>query len=102
MRNVTDSSRSASGQFQQVVAAFLAQPGLPFAGVLAAERVERVFAKHDNLFGRSAIYSTAVMVWSFLSQVLRDGKDASCQAGGGARRQLLWATGSRLANVGYR
>ena len=80
MRNVTDFGSGASGDFPRVVAAFLAQPGLPFAGVLSAERVERVFAKHDNLFGLNAIYSTAVMVWSFLSQVLRDGKEASCQA----------------------
>ena len=58
MRNVTDSRSSASGQFQQVMAAFLAQPGLPFAGVLSAERVERVFAKHQNLFAMHGIYST--------------------------------------------
>jgi putative transposase len=32
------------------------------------------------LFGQETIYSTAIMVWSFLSQVLRDGKEASCQA----------------------
>ena len=31
------------------------------------------------LFGRT-VYSTAMMVWSFLGQVLRDGKEASCQA----------------------
>jgi putative transposase len=80
MRNVTDPNGSASGKFQQVVAAFLTQPGLPFARVVSAERIERVFTKHDNLFGMNTVYSTAVMVWSFLSQVLRDGKEASCQA----------------------
>ena len=41
---------------------------------------QRIFAKHANLFATGAIYSTAVIVWSFLSQVLRDGKEASCQA----------------------
>lgn len=75
----TSSDRGASS-FQRVVEAFLAQPGLPFAEVLAAERIERVFAKHGGLFGQQGIYHTAVMVWSFLSQVLRDGKEASCQA----------------------
>ena len=80
MRNVTDSRSRASGEFQRVVAAFLTQPGLPFASVLSVERIERVFTKHGNLFGMNAVYSTAVMVWSFLSQVLRDGKEASCQA----------------------
>ena len=43
------------------------------------ERIERVFAAYNGLFGGS-VYSTAVMVWSFLGQVLRDGKEASCQA----------------------
>ncbi len=60
IRNVTDSSSSVSGQFQQVVAAFLSQPGLPFAGLLSAERVQRVFAKHQNLFAMNGIYSTDV------------------------------------------
>ena len=80
MAGLADSSASGSNSFQKVVAAFLAQPGLPFAHVLSAERIERIFAKHDNLFGAGAIYSTAVMVWSFLGQVLRDGKEASCQS----------------------
>ncbi len=52
----------------------------PFAGILSVERIERVFAKHDGLFGRHGIYTSAIMVWSFLSQVLRDGKEASCQS----------------------
>lgn len=80
MRNITDSDNSASGKFQQVVAAFLAQPGLPFAGVLSAERVQRVFAKHQNLFAMDSIYSTINVLWAFLGQVLRDGKEAACQA----------------------
>jgi len=66
--------------FRQVVATFLSQPGLPFAGVLSAERIERIFAKHGNLFGMSAVYSTVVTLWAFLGQVLRDGKEASCQS----------------------
>lgn len=78
--SVPDSGRSGRSSFGQLAAAFLAQPGLPFANVLSAERIERVFARHDNLFGLGAVYSTAMMAWSFLSQVLRDGKEASCQA----------------------
>lgn len=73
-------SGGGSNSFQRVVDAFLSQPGLPFANVLSAERIERIFTKHGNLFGTGAIYSTAVMLWSFLSQVLRDGKEASCRA----------------------
>ena len=73
-------SNGGSNGFQRVADAFLSQPGLPFANVLSSERIERIFTKHSNLFATGAIYSTAVMVWSFLSQVLRDGKEASCQA----------------------
>jgi len=79
-RSNSDRSDSCRNGFQQVVAAFLSQPGLPFANILSAERIERIFRRHDNLFGTGAIYSTAVMVWSFLGQVLRDGKQAACQA----------------------
>lgn len=69
-----------SGSFQQVANAFLSGEGLPFANILSAERIERVFARHACQFGLHGVYTTALMVWSFLSQVLRDGKEASCQA----------------------
>jgi hypothetical protein len=73
------SSRGTSS-FQKVVRSFLAGTGLPFAEVLSAERIERVFRKHRCDFGQRGIYSAAMMLWSFLSQVLRDGKEAACQA----------------------
>ena len=77
---IPGSPRRGSGNFQQVSDAFLAREGLPFAEVLSAERIERVFAKCGCLFGLHGVYTTAIIVWSFLSQVLRDGKEASCQA----------------------
>ena len=80
MRNVTDFGSSASRQFQRVVAAFLSQPGLPFASVLSSERVRRIFSKHQNLFSMHGIFSTVNVLWAFLGQVLRDGKEAACQA----------------------
>ena len=79
MTYVTDFPASGSNGFQRIVDAFLSQPGLPLASVLSADRIKRVFERHRNLFGGS-IYTTAVMVWSFLGQVLRDGKEASCQS----------------------
>ncbi|MBC8869626.1 MAG: IS4 family transposase [Planctomycetes bacterium] len=80
MAGLPNSSRRCSGSFERITDAFLSRPGLPFAQILSAERIERVFVKHGNLFGLHGVYTTAVMVWSFLSQVLRDGKEASCQA----------------------
>lgn len=74
------SPRPGSGSFQKVADAFLAGEGLPFAEIVSAERIERIFARHGCGFGLHGVYTTAIMVWAFLSQVLRDGKEASCQA----------------------
>lgn len=80
VRQIPNLPRQGSRNFGQVVDAFLAGEGLPFSRVLSAERIERVFAKHGALFGLRGVYTTAVMVWAFLSQVLHDNKQASCQA----------------------
>ena len=77
---VSDSDDSGEPGFQQIVDGFLLQPGLPFATVLTAEKIERIFRKHGGLFGKDDIYSTAIVLWAFLGQVLRDGKEAACQA----------------------
>jgi hypothetical protein len=63
-----------------VAAVFLSSEGLPFSDVLSATRIERAFARHGNLFGVGTIYSTSVIVWAFLGQVLSDGKQAACQS----------------------
>jgi hypothetical protein len=79
MASVPDFHERSRSSFQRIASAFLSQPGLPFSQVLSAERIERVFIDHGNLFG-GTVYTTAIMTWSFLNQVLRDGKEASCQA----------------------
>jgi hypothetical protein len=71
--SIPNSPRRDSRSFQRIVDAFLGGQGLPFAEVLSAERIERVFQKHGCLFGLHGVYTTAIMVWSFLSQVLREG-----------------------------
>jgi putative transposase len=78
--SIPGSPRRGSRSFQKVADAFLAREGLPFAWILSAERIERIFARHGCLFGLRGVYTAAIMVWSFLSQVLRDGKEASCQS----------------------
>lgn len=78
---IPESPHRSGRSFQKIVDVFLAgNEGLPFSDILSAERIERVFAKHDCLFGLHGIYTTAITVWSFLGQVLRDGKEASCQS----------------------
>jgi putative transposase len=79
-RDIPNSAREGSGGFRKVIAAFFAGAAIPFARILSAGRIQRVFTKHNGLFAPQGIYSTAMTVWSFLGQVLRDGKEASCQA----------------------
>jgi len=64
--------------FRQAAAGFLGALGLPFVDILSEKLIARVFAKHDGLFGRTS--TTAIVLWAFMSQVLRDGKEASCQS----------------------
>lgn len=80
MRSVATKAAAGNRGFMGVLASFLARPGLPFADVLSPQRILRVFSKHDNLFGMNNVYSTTVVLWAFLAQVLRDGKEASCRA----------------------
>ena len=77
---IPNSPNRGSITFQQIADVFLAQDGLPFSDVLRSEQIERAFARNDGLFGQRGVYSTAIVLWAFLSQVLRDGKEASCQS----------------------
>jgi hypothetical protein len=70
--------RSCNHSFQLVADSFLKDAGLPFAGVLDAADIQRAFAGRDALFGQGDIFSTAIVLWAFLAQVLRDGKGAAC------------------------
>lgn len=78
MASCTNPAASGKFTFQQAVAGFLGAPGLPFVDILGEKLVARIFAKHHGLFGRT--YTTAIVLWAFMSQVLRDGKEASCQS----------------------
>ena len=77
---VSDSGRSENAGFQKIVDAFLLQEGLPFSELLSTRRIVRVFRRHGGLFGENRIFNTATVLWAFLAQVLRDGKEASCQS----------------------
>ena len=79
-QNLSDSGSEGSGNFQEIMDGFLLQPGLPFAEVVTAEKIDGIFRKHGGLFGGNGIYSTSIVLWAFLGQVLRDRKEAACQA----------------------
>ena len=81
--------------FGQAVSGFLTSPGLPFVDILTEQRIAGVFKKHSGLFGRT--YTTAIVLWAFMSQVLRDGKEASCQSA--VARSSSYLTGHALGDV---
>jgi putative transposase len=66
--------------FDHALAPFLCDPGLPFAQVLSAAEVERAFADEGVTFGatKKSVFTPAVTLWAFLSQVLD--KEKSCRA----------------------
>ena len=53
--HIPDSPNGGSSSFQQIVEAFLAHDGLPFADVLTGERIERAFGRHDALFRQHGV-----------------------------------------------
>src|ERR1700682_728053 len=66
--------------FEQALAPFSLDEGLPFANVLPVAVVEQVFAAEEVAFGASndSVFTPSVTLWAFLSQVLEN--DKSCRA----------------------
>jgi putative transposase len=80
MFTVATASRRDNCSFQTTVRPFLQEAGLPFAQVLSAPDIEEAFRDQDGLFGQEDIYSTQIVLWAFLAQILREGKGAACAA----------------------
>ena len=97
-QSVPDSDDFRNSGFQKIVDGFLLHSGLPFASVLTAEKIARIFHKHDGMFGENRIYNTAVVLWAFLGQVLRDRKEASCQSAVASNISLVGCV-NRLSQV---
>src|SRR3989304_1745135 len=64
--------KSLPHRFRLVLSSFLQHDGLPFADVLGEAQIERVFDGEQAAFAEvdDAIYTPAVTLWAFLSQVL--------------------------------
>jgi hypothetical protein len=82
-------------RFSLVARSFLTQPGLPFSALLSEERIERAFTAESDA-GRErpedddVVYTPAVTLWAFLSQMLFADEQRSCLAAV-ARVAVLWA-----------
>lgn len=82
--------------FDVVVRPFLERAGLPFAEVLTTPLIERVFARHGGLFAEDDIYSTPLVLWAFLAQVLHGGKSGACAAAVADIATYLQQVGKRV------
>lgn len=84
--------------FRVVADPFCQRDGLPFAEVLSAETIEQAFVGNDALFGQAddEVFSTQIVLWAFLQQVLADGKGAACTAAMAAIATYMHQTGGRV------
>jgi hypothetical protein len=91
----TTNTPSSLWCFSWVARSFLSQPGLPFASSLSEERLERAFAAESDDTEESSrdaedkVYTPAVTLWAFLSQMLHAEEQRSCVAAV-ARVAVLW------------
>jgi hypothetical protein len=83
-------------RFALVLRSFVSQPGLPFAGALTEARIAQAFADEEIDFASphadadDVVYTPAVTLWAFLSQMLFADEQRSCLAAV-ARVAVLWA-----------
>jgi putative transposase len=79
--------KTLSRRFRLVLATFLQRDGLPFSDGLPEEEIERAFDVENAPFRPGAeeeeentVYTPAVTLWAFLSQILHRGEQRSCVA----------------------
>ena len=65
-----------------ILASFLQHPGLPFADVITEESIDRAMTEEQVSFGDDdeTVFTPAITLWAFLSQVLFKGEPRSCVA----------------------
>jgi len=95
MLSLSAPRKSFTSDFSMIANSFLRTPGLPFASVLDAATIERVFREEEAFFGQNDIFSTQIVLWAFLAQTLRDGKGIACTAAVADIATYLLQTGQR-------
>ena len=78
-------------RFRLILQSFLGHAGLPFARALPEEAIDQAFDDEGVVFGQDprCVYTPALTLWAFLSQVLFKGEQRSCRAAV-ARVMVLW------------
>ena len=84
-------------RFGLVLRSFLQHRGLPFADVLSEETIQQQFDAAGVSFGQGEgdVYTPALTLWAFLSQVLFKGEQRSCLAAVARVIVLLVSLGQR-------
>ncbi len=84
-------------RFRLVLSSFMQHGGLPFADVLDAGHIQQAFEDEQACFGEEddAVYTPAITLWAFLSQVLYKGEQRSCVAAVARVITLLVASGAK-------
>ena len=74
--------RSCGQSFRWILQAFLQADGLPFGDVLSEEDIQQAFEAEHACFAQDEgdIYTPAMTLWAFLSQVLHAQRLRSCAA----------------------
>ncbi len=75
-------ARSTPRRFRPLLASFLQRPGLPFADALPEEVIQKTLDQEGGRFAEDedAVYTPAMTLWAFLSQVLFKHEQRSCIA----------------------
>lgn len=75
-------ARPLPKRFRLILASFLQRRGLPFADVLDENAIKKAFNDEDAAFAddEDAVYTPAITLWAFLSQVLFKDEHRSCVA----------------------
>src|SRR5271163_364831 len=91
------SSRRGLPRFRLILSSFLQHDSLPFASVLPEETIAQAFADADADFGQDEddVYTPALTLWAFLSQMLHTGAMRSCAAAVARVVVLLTALGKK-------
>ena len=100
MRGIPNRGQQCTMTFPEALSGFMLDQELAFSTLLDKDLIGQVFTKHKSLFG--GVFHTAIVLWAFLSQVLRDGKEASCQSAVARITAFLARTRERtpVANTG--
>ena len=69
-------------RFRLVLSSVLQTAGLPFSNVLTETEIAEAFDEEGSHFAREEgdVYTPALTLWAFLSQVLHKGEQRSCLA----------------------